>query len=478
MPAQRARGEPPSPPATQPAKRRRRAPPAASSARRRQSQHAQGVVDPPSSVSARTPPSPPPEEDLQPRPAHATTPPSAQPAQPVYDSSPPQMQSPPPRSPPPPPPVTRSGRNSESLEREFDEPINWTLLWSLKLGSQTLYRDTQSVLNKTATAQWIEVREPLVRKNCNRKGVARFELNSFKVVAKNSRRGVRKVDYTRGDLDWHLLDEALRRWSLRYPAEQITAEVVLQYTSRDPPRATPRTSTTVSMLEDLSASKLPQSSQVAESPASSAAVSSYSISHAHLMNRWECPVNCTLSSQSEYCYIDRTNQHHHKIYAQVWRDWAEAISHGVATVNEPPESLKMRLITDDQQPKTTKGQQPFTFILNVDRQLLANSGASLADPVPVRSEIRSSPSRKEMSIDQALRSYIDWQKDEVQRLTWKEKLEEAFCLPDDQCMDLHTLKTKTPEWLVSQGIVQGIAGRLIRDIERWKRHRNMRIEEV
>ncbi|KAF4547366.1 Hypothetical protein D9617_44g038880 [Elsinoe fawcettii] len=101
-----------------------------------------GVVDPPSQVSARTPPSPPPEEDLQPRPAHATPPPSAQPAQPVFNSSTPQMQSPPPRSPPPPSPVTRSRRNSESLEREFGEPINCTLLWSLKLGSQTLYRDT------------------------------------------------------------------------------------------------------------------------------------------------------------------------------------------------------------------------------------------------------------------------------------------------------------------------------------------------
>ncbi|KAF4546961.1 Hypothetical protein D9617_85g015890 [Elsinoe fawcettii] len=368
---------------TQPAK-------AKPAAQRKRCRQAQGVVDlpPPTALEQLTPPSPaasartPPPED---EPAPPSAPPSAQPPS-ELDSSP-----------PPSPEVSRSRRNTESLEREFVEPINWTLQWSIKLNSRSLYSDGVSVVDKAASALWSEIIEPIVRDAFHHKGISRFELQTFKVTAKLSRRGVRKVDYTRASLDWSPLDDTLRSWSLRYPAEQKSVEFTILYASRDPPRATPRASTTINMLEDLS-------QQAEQAPPT------YASNHAQL-------------------------------------------------------------------PKNAKGQQGVNLTSNLDRQLLSSSGVSLPEQrAPVLLEIRSSPLREEMSIDQALGSYIDWQKEEVQKLTWKEKLEEAFDLLDEQCMDLHTLKTKTPEWLVSQGVVQGVADRLIRDIERWKRYRNERLE--
>ncbi|KAF4547143.1 Hypothetical protein D9617_57g029010 [Elsinoe fawcettii] len=262
-----------------PAKRRRPATSAPSTSRRRGSRRAGGVVDPPPAPATQAPP----ESPL----ALPQTPPSPLPEdQPPPEGSPPSAQPPPVFNSSPPPPevllVSRSRRNTESLEREFEQSLDWTLSWTLKLASQILYSDTERILERSAAEHWLEALEPLVRENFNRKGVTRFELNSFKVVAKLSRRGVQKVSYTRGDLDWRQLDQAVKSWSLRYPTEQITADLWLHYLSRDATQLPLRTLTTVGMLEDLS-----QQTTQGGSP--------YSSNYAHLINQWKYLGNCSLN---------------------------------------------------------------------------------------------------------------------------------------------------------------------------------------
>ncbi|KAF4547277.1 Hypothetical protein D9617_48g089380 [Elsinoe fawcettii] len=252
-----------------PPARRRSTPATASSSRRNRRQAASEIV-------------PPPSEPLPP-------PPAEQPAA-RSPSPPPPTQPPPEPSPPPPPPVSRSRRGTESLEREFDLELRWTLQWTLKLNSSQLYRDTVDVFNQTAEAYWYDVCEPLARGSLHRKGVARFQLDSFKVVVKNSRRGVQKVDYTRADLDWSPLERALKVWCLKYPSERKTVEITLVYSALETARAnSARSSTTVGMLQDLQSQALDDDA------------GSYHNNFSHLVNRWRCPSNCTLSSKSRYC---------------------------------------------------------------------------------------------------------------------------------------------------------------------------------
>lgn len=106
--------------------------------------------------------------------------------------------------------MSRSRRNSESLEREFEAVLKWHLTWSLKLGSSVIRSKSGAVEDSAAEAYWSDVVEPQVRNALHQKGVMLFDISTFKVVVKSSRCTVRKVDYISAVHDWAPLNKALK----------------------------------------------------------------------------------------------------------------------------------------------------------------------------------------------------------------------------------------------------------------------------
>ncbi|KAK7937619.1 uncharacterized protein PG986_014487 [Apiospora aurea] len=89
-------------------------------------------------------------------------------------------------------------------------------------------------------------------------------------------------------------------------------------------------------------------------------------------------------------------------------------------------------------------------------------------PGPVGSGVRKTRLQIPEPLDDAVRSYTDWQQSRFSSISTHMEYQKACRLTLDECLDLELVSERQDvEFYTKNGVKQGVAHRFVRDIELW-----------
>lgn len=283
-------------------------------------------------------------------------------------------------------------------------------------------------------------------------------------ISSTSRAPVWQKEYEETDnnpeeINWNTINKALFQFEDK-KRQTIELQITHQYKDKRPParapssartqptsrdenqtRARTRACPTSRMLEQLEDRQRDQEES----------------DYVKLTRRWRC-ASSACKNHNQWCWID-PQQRHHKLYVGQIQTWVEAVKKKVCTTQNPPSALVLSLVGNREEQSSTKragrsqaGQHVQIFTGAVSQgsnpQPPAAIGAILSSPVQVPASLRRT---------QAVREYKQWHLSQVDEPSWEQKLENAFEIINNACLDLPTIRRKPISWFTTHNILEGFA---------------------